>query len=148
MRNFWVGLLVGLLIAIGWNARSEDWLIVSGVAKHLDGQQHCNSTTSGLGWERSQNGVDRYQIGFYRNSNCRYSAYAAKAWLPLQYSHWRFGTVGGLATGYKYAVTPAGGLAVTYELQHVGSISSTSRRSRTAGTSCGRVSNSNGSRLR
>jgi hypothetical protein len=120
MRNFWRGSSVGLLIAIGWNARSEDWLIVSGVAKHLDGQQHCNSTTSGLGWERSQNGVDRYQIGFYRNSNCRYSAYAAKAWLPLQYSHWRFGTVGGFATGYKYAVTPAGGLAATYELQHVG----------------------------
>lgn len=108
-------LLVGLLLAIFVVSHADDWLVVSGVAKHLDGQAHCNSTTSGLAWEHND-----YIAGFYRNSNCRYSAYAAKSWLPLQYSHWRFGTVGGLATGYKYNLTPAGGLAATYELQHVG----------------------------
>jgi len=120
MRSFCAGLQVGLLIAIGWNARSEDWLIVSGLAKHLDGQQHCNSTTSGLGWEHSQNGVDRYQIGVYRNSNCRWSAYVAKAWLPLQFTNMRIGVVSGGATGYGRPFTPASGLALVYETHGYG----------------------------
>lgn len=108
--------LVALLPA---TASAQDWLIVSGLAYHLKGD-HCNSITTGLGYERTHSETDRTQIGFYRNSNCSWSAYAAKAWLPGKFGSVRIGLIGGVVTGYESAITPAGGLAVTYEGKRYG----------------------------
>ncbi len=111
--------LAGLLVGVGMSGRAEDYVIVSGLAKHLDGKQHCNSTTTGLGYEHSQSENWRSQIGFYRNSNCRWSAYAAEAWMPvyLQSINVRLGVLGGVVTGYGSAVLPAGGLVTSFEFK-------------------------------
>jgi hypothetical protein len=77
-------LIAAVLIAAAGAACAEDWLSLHGLAKHLDGGIHCNSTTSGLGFEHGVTSAFRTIAGFYRNSNCRYSAYAGAAYLPLQ----------------------------------------------------------------
>lgn len=115
MRNFAAGFVSALLMvaAVGVFGRAmseEVWIVVSGFAKHLDGREHCNSMTSGTGLE-----ARGYAVGFYRNSNCRWSAYAAKTWLPLHFENWRLGGIAGVVTGYKVSPLPAAALVVTYE---------------------------------
>ena len=113
---FAAGLLFGLCLAIGFSGRAQDALIISGLAYHLDQDHHCNSVTEGLGWERSQSENWRSQIGFYRNSNCRWSAYVAEAWMPLHWGKVSTGILGGIITGYRASITPAAGLVTIYEL--------------------------------
>lgn len=113
-------LLAAILFAVGAAAvvgkcYGQDWLVVNGLAKHLDGQLHCNSTTSGLGYEREHTRALRTTVGFYRNSNCRWSAYVAEAWTPIDLGLVRAGVLGGIVTGYTAAVMPAGGLALSIE---------------------------------
>lgn len=120
MRNFVAGFASALLLvaAVGVlaNVRAEEvWAVMSGIAVHLDGREHCNSVTTGLGVERGT-----YSAGFYRNSNCRWSTYAAKAWLPLQYDKWRGGLLGGAVTGYANKLTPVLAFAATFENKNYG----------------------------
>lgn len=115
MRNFAAGFVSALLMvaAVGVFGRAmseEVWVVVSGLAKHLDHREHCNSVTSGLGLE-----ARGYAVGFYRNSNCRWSTYAAKTWLPLKVGEWKAGAISGVVTGYKNSLLPAAALALTYE---------------------------------
>lgn len=110
--------LLGLLIGVGLSGRAEDYVIVSGLAKHLDGKQHCNSTTTGLGYEHSQSENWRSQIGFYRNSNCRWSAYAAEAWMPLHLGNLSLGLLGGVVSGYASSILPAGGIVTAYRFKN------------------------------
>lgn len=119
--DFRQGMIVGaVLVLLGALAfagigKAQDWLVLSGVAVHLDGK-HCNDLTTGLGVEH--NG---YAAGFYRNSNCKWSAYAAKAWLPITAGHWRAGVLGGLVTGYATSpVLPVAALSITYEGRRYG----------------------------
>ena len=113
--------LAGLLVGIGlsghagdWNDHASSWLVLSGLAVHLDGAKHCNSTTTGIGYERTYTQA-AYSVGVYRNSNCRWSSYAAKAWMPVSLGYTRLGLIGGLVTGYERPLTPVPGLALTYE---------------------------------
>lgn len=113
---FAAGLLCGLLLAIGGMSRAHDWIIVNGFAQHLGSGSHCNNhDTAGAGIER-----DHAQAGFYRNSNCKLSIYAAKAWLPITAGAVKLGLIGGAVTGYASAVTPVAALAATYETQTYG----------------------------
>lgn len=107
--------LLGLLVGIGLSGRTQDYIIGSGLAIHLDGAQHCNSITTGLGYEHSQSGKWRYQLGFYRNSGCRWSTYISEAWLPLKWGNWHGGLIAGAVTGYSSPILPAGGLVASYE---------------------------------
>lgn len=109
------GMLLGFLLAVGYNGWSKDYVIGSGLAIHLDGAHHCNSTTTGLGYEHSQSENWRYQVGFYRNSNCRWSSYIAEAWLPIKLGSWRGGLIAGLVSGYSAPILPAGGLVASCE---------------------------------
>ncbi len=106
--------LAGLLAGVGLSGRAADYVIVSGLAKHLDGKQHCNSTTTGLGYEHSQSENWSYQVGFYRNSNCRWSSYAAEAWMPLHFGSVAMGVLGGVVSGYGSSILPAGGFVTSY----------------------------------
>jgi hypothetical protein len=132
-----VAFLLGMVAMVCLQGKADTWIVVSGLAKHLDGGEHCNSITTGLGYERTQIGNDRTQIGysfgFYRNSNCAWSFYAARSWLPLslQVSDWRLraGGIAGGVTGYTSAVLPVAGLAASVERER-----SSCRRSRTAAT--------------
>jgi hypothetical protein len=108
-------LLVALVLAIFVIAHAETWAVMSGIAVHLDGRSHCNWRTDGLGVEYSNDGADRTQLGFYRNSNCKWSAYAARAWLPLKFLDLRGGAIVGAVTGYSASVTPVAALALSYE---------------------------------
>lgn len=109
MKTF-AAFLLGMVTMVCFQGRTADWIVISGLAKHLDGQQHCNSTTSGIGLE-----VNDYAAGIYRNSNCRWSLYGAKAWLPLRYGSLRGGLIGGVVTGYETPLMPVAGFAATYE---------------------------------
>jgi len=116
MRNLVLGFLLGLILAIGASGRAQDWIVSNGLAFHLDGSSHChNHFTPGLGLE-----FGSYAIGFYSNSNCRWSAYAAKSWLPLQFSNVKVGAIGGVVTGYAQSILPAAGLAATFETERYG----------------------------
>jgi hypothetical protein len=95
--------------------QSQRWIVVSGLAKHLDGQLHCNSTTTGGGIE-----INGYAAGIYRNSNCSYSLYGARTWLPARLGALRGGGIAGGVTGYGSLVLPVAGLAATYEGKEYG----------------------------
>lgn len=114
-------LLVGLLLAgfVGF-CKAQDWLAMHGLAKHLDGQIHCNSTTSGLGLQHGISESWRAMAGFYRNSNCVYSAYAGGAYLPLALGPVHLGGLAGLVTGYKVSPLPAAGLVAALEWRRFG----------------------------
>lgn len=115
MRNFLLGVFVASAFWLAYHSFAQDYLVVSGLAVHLDGDKHCNSFTSGLGVERPISGTLRYALGFYDNSNCRWSSYAAVAWLPLTLGNWRGGTISGLVTGYRDTILPAAGVVFSYE---------------------------------
>lgn len=115
----WLALIGGCVLACS-KAFAQDWLVVSGVAKHLDGDRHCNSTTAGVGLEKSL--VENWTMtaGVYRNSQCRWSWYAAEAWLPLHFGSVHAGAIAGVVTGYRSSVMPAGGLALAIEGAELG----------------------------
>lgn len=113
-----VGAILVALAVVGFVGfcKAQDWIVMSGLAKHLDGESHCNNhITKGGGFERRISGTWRAAGGIYDNSNCRLSAYAAAVWLPLRSGPWGFGGLAGGLTGYRMPVSPAGGLAATYE---------------------------------
>ena len=103
--------LLGLLVGIGLSGRTQDWVIGSGIALHMDGQDHCNNRfTPGFGVE-----VGNYAVSVYANSNCKTSFYAAKFWTPLKFGAVRLGTLGGVATGYTAPILPVGGFVAALE---------------------------------
>lgn len=110
----WCALIGGCIFGCR-QAFAEDWLVVSGLAKHLDGDRHCNSTTAGAGFERTQSANWRSTVGFYRNSQCRWSTYVAEAWMPLHFGQVHVGGIFGVVTGYRAQVMPAAGAAMGYE---------------------------------
>jgi hypothetical protein len=112
-----LGLLLGMACA---EANAQDWLSLHGLAKHLDGKVHCNSTTSGLGVEHGISQTVRAMAGFYRNSNCRYSAYAGGAYTPLALGQVHLGALAGVVSGYRNSVLPAAGLVAALEWQRFG----------------------------
>ena len=116
MRNFLLGCFVASAVWLAYYSSAQDALVVSGLAIHLDGGHHCNSVTEGLGWEHSQSENYRSQVGFYRNSNCRWSAYIAEAWLPLHVGNWRSGLIAGAVTGYRATITPVAGFVSAYQI--------------------------------
>ena len=115
MRNFLLGCFVASAFWLAYHSAAQDYIIGSGIALHLDRAHHCNSITSGLGYEHSQSENWRYQVGFYRNSQCRWSTYIAEAWLPIKLAALKLGLIGGAVTGYSAPILPAGGLVASYE---------------------------------
>lgn len=124
MRNwafFAAGLLFGLLLAIGFSGKCQDYIVASGLVRHLDGSQHCNNlVTPGVGYEHPLTVKWRLSVGEYSNSNCRESWYAAGAWLPLQLGNWKLGAIGGAVSGYSAPILPVGALIAAYEPGPVG----------------------------
>ena len=108
--------LLGLLVGIGMSGKAQDYLVLSGLVYHLDGEQHCNNRfTRGIGYEHQLSKKTRLAVGYYDNSNCDDSFYVAGAWLPLRVSDWKLGVMGGVVSGYSNAILPAGGLIFAYE---------------------------------
>lgn len=111
--------LAGLLVGIGMTGKAADWLVGSGVAVHLDGKDYCNDITTGLGLETVEENV-RSSVGFYRNSNCHWSAYIGRGWTPLHYGPVSLGVLVGAVTGYDMAITPVGALLASIEGKKLG----------------------------
>jgi hypothetical protein len=109
-----VAVLLGAIVITGL-CSAQDWLVVNGLAKHLDGGIHCNSTTSGLGLEHDFTRSTKAIVGFYRNSNCRYSSYAGAGYLPLHVGTVSLGGVFGMVTGYRVSPMPAAAFAASIE---------------------------------
>lgn len=78
--------------------------VVSGfLSRHIGTAEQFNESNHGIGYRFGDSDVI---VGYFRNSLDRDSLYAAyearwQLWGPLQ-----VGVAAGLATGYKYAVTP------------------------------------------
>lgn len=109
--------LLGMVAAVSIQGKAETWVVLSGYAFHLDRGIYCNDTTWGAALEWGEKDK-KSTAGAYLNSHCRWSAYAAKTWLPvfLESLNVRLGATAGLvAGGYKSPLLPAGGLAATYE---------------------------------
>lgn len=119
---FAAGLLCGLLLTIGIQGRTQDWLVGSGLVRHLNGGGHCNDrVTPGFGVEISRSANARVAAGIYDNSNCRVSSYAAYVWTPLHYGRLHVGALAGGVTGYsQYPVLPALALTAAYEARRWG----------------------------
>lgn len=116
VRDFLIGLAVGVLIAIGLSGKAETWMVVNGLAQHLDHNSYCNNhITKGFGIEHSG-----WSLGIYDNSNCNLSAYVAKSWLPLAVGSVRIGAIAGAVSGYANVPLPAAGLVATYERERWG----------------------------
>lgn len=113
--GYLLAFLLGMAAMVAIQGWSQSYAVVSGLAIHLDGEKHCNSFTSGLGVERPISGTVRYALGFFDNSNCRWSTYAALAWLPLTLGNWKAGTISGAVTGYRESLLPAAGAVLVYE---------------------------------
>lgn len=116
MRNFLLGCFVASAVWLAYYSSAQDALVASGLAVHLDGAHHCNSVTEGLGWEHSQTENWRSQIGFYRNSNCRWATYIAEAWTPLHIGKSTSGIIAGVVSGYRATISPVAGLVSSYDL--------------------------------
>jgi len=118
---FAAGLLFGLCLAIGFSGRAQDYIVVSGLVRHLDGSEHCNNlVTPGLGYEHPITDKWRLSVGGYNNSGCKPSYYAAGAYLPLHMGDWKLGVLGGAVSGYSAPILPVGALIAAYEPGLVG----------------------------
>ncbi len=113
--------LLGLLVGIGLSGRAQDYIVASGLVRHLDGSRHCNNlVTPGVGYEHPITDKWRLSVGEYSNSNCRESWYAAGAYLPLHLGNWKLGALGGAVSGYSAPILPVGALIAAYEPGLVG----------------------------
>lgn len=108
--GYLVAFLLGMAAAVAIQGHTQDWIVQNGLAIHFDGRDHCESTTPGLGIEHGD-----YSAGFYRNSNCRWSAYAAQSWTPLRMGPVRLGSIAGGVSGYGRPITPVAGLVASWE---------------------------------
>lgn len=108
-------LIVALLFLLGINVANADEIsvVTHGFSKHLD-NHNFNERNYGVGirYEREDYGL---QIGAYRNSLYKDAVYVGVDWNAFQYStdsclKFEAGPFYGLATGYKYDVTPIVGL--------------------------------------
>ena len=108
--------LLGLLAGVGLSGRTQDYVVISGLALHLDGARHCNTyVTPGIGYEHALSKTWKLSVGAYDNSNCKLSSYVAGAWLPLKYGSFKLGTISGLVSGYNNSILPVAGLVLSYE---------------------------------
>jgi hypothetical protein len=115
-----IAFLLGMAAAIAIQGRTEDWVIGSGLVRHLSGKEHCNDRwTPGFGVERNGQ-VYGLAVGIFDNSNCRVSGYVAGSWRPLQLGSWKLGGIAGIVSGYNKTVFPAAGAAASYERKHWG----------------------------
>jgi hypothetical protein len=115
---------VALLSSLSVNVKANELnLQINASAYHWNRgavqQDKLNEINTGLGVEADW-GQGKTMGGFYRNSFQRNSFYATQSYLPLLLGNARAGlTVGGV-TGYLLPITPAIGLAATYQYQRYG----------------------------
>jgi hypothetical protein len=97
-------------------ARAGDWLVVNGLAQHLDPGSHCHDhVTPGFGYELEFSRNWRASIGVYDNSNCNVSAYGALIHTPVHLGRLSVGWLAGAVSGYRAGAVPAAGFAAAYE---------------------------------
>ena len=119
--KFFLGLVVGFLLAIGFSGKAADWLVVSGISRHIE-RNGQNERNWGLGKEHRLTENNRLGMGFYQNSSNRLSIYLANGYTPYECLGARCGVIFGLVSGYENGQKPAvlGGFAATLELGSVG----------------------------
>ena len=110
------GMLMGVLLAIGYQGHAQTWMVGSGFVRHLSGEKHCHDKfTPGVGIEHKLRGNWDLAAGLYSNSNCNTSAYAAVFNKPLHLGQVRLGWFAGGVTGYANSVMPVAGLGGSFE---------------------------------
>lgn len=113
--------LLGIL-AVSSVQAAELSLVGHGFSKHIDNHNFN---------ERNYGGAVRYehddwaiQVGAYRNSINKNSVYAGIDWSPLKYEtesclKFEAGAYYGIATGYKFDITPVVGLQAAVKCENV-----------------------------
>lgn len=108
MRTLLLVLLLAPIVAA-----AQMWGVASLGSYHLERGDHCE-VNPGFGVEGT--GTQRWLGGVYRNSDCDWTLYGARAWLPLSIGAVRAGAIGALLIGYEERpVLLAGGLMLTVE---------------------------------
>ena len=107
-------------------AQAETHLQLHGISKHVEQRAvgEWNERNVGLGLRKQYNPDFGVQVGLYRNSISRTTAYALAQYTPLHVGKLSGGMFAGLASGYNYRYPVAGGLLATYQ----GSVYSTTVR--------------------
>ena len=120
MKKLAVALLA--ILAVSSVHADELSLVAHGISKHIDNHNFNERNYGGaVRYERDDWGV---QVGGYRNSINKNSVYAGIDWSPFKYeteSCLKFdaGAYYGVASGYKFAVTPVVGLQAAVKCENV-----------------------------
>lgn len=103
-------LLCAVFALVSTGAFAEDYLYVNGLSSHTGSTTNHNERNWGLGYAWDSNwgwlGDIEPQVGFYKNSEWRWTGYVSftKYYWSTSDKLFRFGTMQGLAVGY--AQTP------------------------------------------
>jgi hypothetical protein len=116
-------LLAALLVIPGVKAEEGDvHVVLHGLSLHSQSRENgrdWNQVNTGLALRYELNSSLSVQLGGYRNSLDRTSAYALADWTPLQVGQLQMGGFVGVTTRYKAGYqTPLGGV-VRWQQEHV-----------------------------
>ena len=114
-RSFLAGIAFATLSAHPWaNAEEAHWRLVLHVRSwHASAPPHItwNEDNLGIGLRRQRSPDWAWQVGAYRNSLSRASAYGLSDWTPWHAGRWSVGlSAGAVVGGYQERFKPAVGL--------------------------------------
>ena len=117
-----IAVLLMSLLAFS-SAKADDLSVIAhGISKHLENHNYNERNYGGgLRYENSEYGI---QVGKYENSFRRETIYAGADWSPIHFNvhkcfNFQSGVYAGVATGYKYNVTPMAGVQAAVRCKDV-----------------------------
>jgi hypothetical protein len=116
-------LLAALLVIPSVKAEEGDvHIVLHGLSLHSQARENgrdWNQVNAGLALRYELDTSWSMQLGGYRNSMNRTSAYALADWTPLQVDQLQIGGLVGVMTGYKSDLRPALGGVVRWQREHL-----------------------------
>lgn len=113
-----VAALAAAILSPAANAQSSWHLQLHTVSHHLNDRangREWNENNAGIGVRRDFGPDWSAQVGAYRNSIDKTSAYALAEWTPLQVGQLSAGAFAGIRTNYTKPVQPAAGALVRWQ---------------------------------
>lgn len=114
--EFWLGLLLGLVLGWVTPAHAGEWLSLTLGSHHFDRDRDYNEFNYGIGYERTLSPEWRFAGGVYKNSYYRTSWYAVWVREMWTYGSWKAGTAFGGVSGYTHGrVDPVAAPIIAWE---------------------------------
>lgn len=114
-------LLILLIFLLPTSTNAKEFVDINTVSYHFDRNhaKNLNEINLGFGYENESDKI-RNMVGVYRNSFRRTTAYALHGYSAVKTEQVSVGVVGGLATGYIWAISPVTGGIFTYQNGPIG----------------------------